>query len=139
MTKNSRQEIKELKQEILELQCITSRLSKIVFRLEEELDKEERVAEVVSIPEAVPVCSNKVPKFVNPYRVNQNWSSDQPPQPSSLNTICGYPIKLHDTVIVRNDRVDSKGVWKGAKGTVVDFDQNFIFFQTEGGNIGRRY
>ena len=72
MTKNSRQEIKELKQEILELQCITSRLSKIVFRLEEELDKEERVAEVVSIPEAVPVRQNKVP--ANSYIAKQNES-----------------------------------------------------------------
>ena len=128
MTKNSRQEIKELKQEILELQCITSHLSKIVFRLEEELDKEERVAEVVSIPEAVPVCPNKIPRIVNPYRVNQDRRNERSPQQSSSNIICTNQFKLKDVVVVTNDRIDSKGVQKRAKGTVVDFCQNFVIF-----------
>jgi len=38
-------------------------------------------------------------------------------------------------VIVTNDRVDSKGIWKGTKGTVVDFCQNFVYFQTADGKL----
>ena len=134
MTKNSKQEIKELKQEILELQCIVSCLTKIDFWLEEELNKEEKVAEVVSIPEAIPVCSNKIP--ANLYTVKQNESDCQTSQPSSSYGI--HPFKLHDIVIVANDRVDSKGIRKGTKGTVVDFRQNFVYFQTANGKITKR-
>ena len=33
-------------------------------------------------------------------------------------------------MIVTNDRVDLKDVKKGTKGTIVDFCQDFVYFQT---------